>query len=132
MSEINRSLIIVKPKQPFLDWLHSVDPNDENLLPEDINDDATAYLIPEYGIPDEQSEIIEWCADFVFEHELWSWYTDKDVWPVGRNAEMFREWFDVEFHSLVFDVVGDTPLEHIDYDSLSHDAATIDPSSNGH
>ncbi|HEY6247433.1 MAG TPA: hypothetical protein VIX17_26020 [Pyrinomonadaceae bacterium] len=128
MAEINRSLIIVKAKQPFLDWLHSLDPEDDHEL-DDINSEPTAYLIPEYETPEEQEDIIKWCADFVFEYELWSWYTDEDMWPVGRDAAMFKEWFDVEFHSIVQDVVGDIPLKHIDYDSEAED---IDPSSNGH
>jgi hypothetical protein len=128
MAEINRSLIIVKPKQPFLDWLRSIDPEDKNLQPEEINDDATAYLIPELETPDQQDHIIDWCAEFVFEQELWSWYTDEDMWPVGRDVKMFREWFAIEFHSLVNDVVGDIPLKHIDYESEED----IEPSSNGH
>ena len=129
MAEVNRCLIIVKPKQPFLDWLRSVEPDDKDLQFEDINEDLTAYLVPEVETLDEQEEIIDWCAEFVFERELWSWYTDEDLWPVGRNAPMFREWFDIEFHSLVDDVVGDIPLQHVDYESESDD---IDPSSNGH
>src|SRR4030095_8614002 len=129
MAEINRSLIIVKPKQPFLDWLRSIDPEDKNLQPEEINDDATASLIPEIETADQQDQIIDWCAEFVFEQELWSWYTDEDMWPVGRDVKMFREWFAIEFHSLVDDVVGDIPLEHINYESEEND---IEPSSNGH
>jgi hypothetical protein len=132
MSEINRSLIIVRPKQPFLDWLSSLDPDNANLQPHDLNYDATAFLIPEFETDDAQREIIDWCAEYVFEHELWSWYTDQDLWPVGRNAEMFREWFEVEFHSLVFDLDSNTPLEHIEYDNSVNDESPIDPNSNGH
>jgi hypothetical protein len=128
MAVINRSLIVVKPKKPFLDWLNSVEPDDDDLQLEDINDDPTAYLVPQIIMEGEQEGIIDWCADFVFEQELWSWYTDEDLWPVGRNAAMFREWFDVESHSMVNDVVGDIPLEHIDYEESDE----VDPSSNGH
>lgn len=127
MPEINRSLIIVKAKQPFVEWLNSIDPEDESDL-DDVNDEPTAYLVPEYETNDEQEGIIEWCAEFVFEYELWSWCTDEDLWPVGRDAVMFREWFDVQFHSIVNDVVGDIPLEHIDY---GVGADLIEPGSNG-
>ena len=130
MAEINRSLIVIRPKQPFLDWLHSILDEDKIIDLEDINDDATAYLVPEVLSQDEEAGIIEWCADFVFEHELWSWYTDEALWPVGRDAAMFREWFDVEFHSVVNDLVGDVPLEHIDFEE--DDDEIIDASSNGH
>jgi len=127
MAEINRSLIIVRPKQPFLDWVRSIDPDDDTKM-EDIVDDPTAYLIPELGDESEEEDLIEWCAEFVFEYELWSWYTDEDLWPAERDVTMFRDWFEIEFRSLVNDVVGDIPLKHIDYD----DDDEIDPSSNGH
>ena len=49
-----------------------------------------------------------------------------------RDAEIFLEWFEIEFHSLVFDLDEETPLEHIDYDAEPDGPPTIDPSSNGH
>jgi hypothetical protein len=128
MAEINRSLIIVKPKQPFLDWVRSIEPDNDTDM-EDITDDPTAYLIPELGIEADEEDVIEWCADFIFEYELSSWYTEEDLWPVGRDVPMFREWFEVKFHSLVNDVVGDVPLLHVDYDDEADD---VDPNSNGH
>jgi len=113
MFEIDRSLIVVKPKQPFLDWAQTVD-YQEGLTLEQVREDATAYLIPEPWDKDEQAEILKWCYEFIFEAELESWYTDPDLWPQHRDLETFREWFDVEFHSLVFDLC-DEPIQVIDY-----------------
>jgi hypothetical protein len=46
----NRSILIVRTKQPVLDWLRSLpDPEDETTTLEFINDDAPAYLLPEYA-----------------------------------------------------------------------------------
>ena len=45
---------------------------------------------------------------------------------------MFREWFEVEFHSLVFDLDNGSPLEHIEGDNSLNDESPIDPNSNGH
>ena len=132
MQDINRSLMVVKPKQPFLDWARSLDAEDERLELKDVRDDSTAYLIPESETFDERADILEWCADFVFEEELRSWCTDEDLWPVVRDAEVFLEWFDIEFHSLVFDLDDETPLEHVDYDSEPDGPPFIDPGSNGH
>jgi len=132
MQDINRSLMVVKPKQPFLDWVRSVDSEDERLELKDLRDDATAYLIPEFETFDDRMEILEWCAGFVFDQELRSWYTDEDLWPGLRDAEIFLEWFDIEFHSLVFDLDEETPLQHIDYGSEPDGPPMIDPESNGH
>jgi len=125
MFEINRALIVVRPKQPFLDWVQAVD-YDEGLTLERVRKDPSAFLIPEFEFDDEQAAIIEWCYEDLFESQLESWYTDPAVWPQSRNLEMFLEWFDVEFQSLVFDLI-DAPIQTIDYGS-DDDAG---PGSNG-
>ena len=131
MREVNRGLIVLKPKQPFLDWIKSVDDHQLDLSLEYLHDDASAYLIPEWEDDNDHEEILSWCAEYLFEVELWGWYTDESLWPKKRDLETFRAWFDVEFHSLVFDVSEDR-LEHIDYDSDVDDDIIIDTNSNGH
>lgn len=125
MFEIDRSLIVLRPKQPFLDWVQAV-AYEEGLTLEEIREDPAAYLIPEFESDEEQTAILKWCYEFLFEALLESWYTDPDVWPKDRSLEMFLEWFDVEFQSLVFDLI-DEPIQTIDYDSEDDG----DPGSNG-
>src|SRR5262245_27708942 len=132
MPEINRCLMIVKPKQPFLKWVNSLESEDNaDLTLEELRNDSTAYLVPEYADDDEQAGIIEWCHKYVFEQELLAWYTTEDEWPQKRDQETFLKWFDVEFHSVVMDLDFETPLEHVDYDMESLDSMNGDPSSNG-
>jgi hypothetical protein len=50
MDIINRSAIIVKPAQPFLEWLHRVDPTSAHLTLDDLRREPTIYLLPEWGI----------------------------------------------------------------------------------
>jgi hypothetical protein len=114
MSEINRSLMVVKPKQPYLDWARSVFV-DEGFQLDDIRDDTSAYLIPEFEFLTDRMEILSWCLDFVFEEELYAWCTDRTTWPNQRDLNTFLQWFDVEFHSIVSDLTPDVPLEHLDY-----------------
>ena len=47
MEAINRSAIVVKPAQPFLDWLHRVDPTSAQLTLDDLSLEPTIYLLPE-------------------------------------------------------------------------------------
>jgi hypothetical protein len=129
MHEINRGLMLVRPKQPFLDWIRSVDEAPEILELEDIQDDCTTYLVPEFDSSDDEPAVIAWCWDVVFEQELFSWFTDESLWPANRTQDMFMEWFEIEFNSLVFDLVDDLPLERIEDDTTSSNG---DPSSNGH
>ena len=126
MFDIDRSLIVVRPKQPFLDWVQSVD-YEEGLTLEHVRHDPSAYLIPEVFYNDEQPAILQWCYEVVFEAELESWYTDPALWPQNRDLKMFFEWFEVEFHSGVFDLCDD-PIQIVD--DGPEDA--VDPDSNGH
>jgi hypothetical protein len=125
MFDIDRSLIVVRPKQPFLDWVQSVD-YEESLKLEHVRDDPSAYLIPELWYKEEQPAILTWCYEVVFEAELESWYTDPALWPPNRDLKVFLEWFDVEFHSGVFDLC-DGPIRILD-DASEDDG---EPNSNG-
>jgi hypothetical protein len=109
---INRCVVIVRAREPFLQWLKSLpDPSDVSL--EQANRDNTVYLLPEYGFDDEQEELIEQFFDIIFEEQLEGWWTDKSDWPSNRDLATFKKWFDVEFHSVVFDLV-DAPIEDED------------------
>ena len=104
MSEINRSLIILKPKQPFLDWAQTLDDEDENLTLEQLAEDSAAYLIPELWQDSDEQELLESFYDVLFEEQLEGWWTDEANWPQNRNLKMFLDWFEVEFHTQVFDL----------------------------
>lgn len=104
MAEINRSLIILKPKQPFLDWARTLDDEDKDFTLEKLREDSTTYLLPEVWDYDEHQKLLEPCYDILFEEELEGWWADETAWPKERDLKMFFDWFDVEFHSLVFDL----------------------------
>lgn len=113
MSEINRSLVILRPKQPFLDWGKTLDDEDKNFTLEQLGEDSTAYLIPELWDDSDQEELLESYYDVLFEEQLAGWWTDETAWPQKRNLKMFLDWFEVEFHSLVFDLC-DEPIRVIE------------------
>ena len=103
---LNRSLLIVRFKQPFLDWAVSLD--DSGLVPE--LGDETAYLVPEFDDEKEAERILKRVYEEVFERELTSWDTQESRWPKPRTLALFREWFDIQLHSMVEDL-GDDALE---------------------
>jgi len=47
MMTINRTAIVVKPDQSFLDRLHRADPTNNELSLEDLQREPTVYLRPE-------------------------------------------------------------------------------------
>ena len=107
---VNRCAITVQAKQAFLDWLRSLpDPVSVEMTLELINNEPHVYLLPEYEDANEQDKLLRQFFDIVFEMELDGWWTVEGDWPQNRNLKMFSKWFDIEFHSVVEDLV-DAPL----------------------
>lgn len=106
MVEIDRSAIVVIPKQPFVDWLNFIEPDDLLTL-ENIQKEPAAYLIPECESEEQLQEFLEKYCITIFEEQLASWFTDDTLWPVDRGFEIFCRWFAVSFHAIVFDLTED-------------------------
>jgi len=98
---LNRAVLIVRPKQPFLDWAAQLD--DSGLLPE-VDGEQTAYLVPVFEDDAERRRVLKLVYDEVFERELLGWHTDESAWPQDRTFAMFQKWFKVELHSVVEDL----------------------------
>jgi hypothetical protein len=111
MRIINRSAIIVEPKEPFLKWLHSIDPTSRELTLAELRDEPTVYLLPD--CEDEKAVVAALKRTFrtIFEAELEGWYKDRAVWPTPLTFRRFQSWFSVRFHSMVADMC-DFPLVH--------------------
>ena len=64
----------------------------------------------EAAVPEALEEWIKMNYEALFENDLQGWYTDESLWPKKRDLKLFREWFDVECHTVVEDTVG-VPIE---------------------
>lgn len=106
---INRTVVMLAPQQPFLDWLNNVDPDDEALSLEDLRQDNEVFLIPQFNDNSDSERWVEERWSFLFEHMLMGWIDDEAMWPQDRTLEMFREWFDIEIHTMAWDL-SDEPL----------------------
>ena len=101
---INRSLIIVRAKAPFLNWLKSL-PDPINLTLDQLNQDNKAYLVQEIESDKQREKILEHYFPLIVEEQLSGWWTDEGDWPEIEDLKVFREWFDVEIHSVVIDLL---------------------------
>ncbi|MDH3568067.1 MAG: hypothetical protein OEM61_12045 [Desulfobacteraceae bacterium] len=116
MFQINRSVAIIKPKQPFVDWANSVMDEDEQYSISDFNSDCSVILLPVVDSDEHAEAFIKKKFQDLFELELSSWIVVDDMWPENKTYKMFQEWFDVEFHSMVFDLLqSDIEKEPYDY-----------------
>ena len=110
---INRACVLLKYKEPMLDWINTADPTGENpdLTMEQANEDRTVYLVHE-EVADSPEMLEGWLkqnCDTLFEGELECWYSDESVWPLNRDFKLFMKWFSAECHSAVEDTL-DTPI----------------------
>ena len=113
---LNRAVLIVRPKQPYLDWAASLD--DAGVLP-DPSGEQTAYLIPDCETEEETWDFIEAASGEVFERELFGWSADPERWPENRDFATFQEWFSIEVHTVVEDLVDDELID--DHEELLGD-----------
>jgi len=111
---LNRAALLLRYKQPFLDWINAVDPShsSESLTLVDVEDDRTIYLVE----VEDEDELARWLGQHhkeLFEEELNGWYTDPALWPRDRSLKTFKEWCSFELHTVVVDA-GSSPLEDDD------------------
>jgi len=98
---IDRNAILVRPKQPFFDWVNGLFNDGTQVTGKD---ECNIYLIREM---DSNEAILRWVRrhfDELFTNELNDWYTDEERWPQDRTFKLFSAWFDVEVHSMVLDL----------------------------
>ncbi len=70
---VDRSAAVLKPKQPFLDWLNNLPGNDIILSLDEVRSDCTVVLIPEVIEQEDGIARVDDIADKLFEMELSSW-----------------------------------------------------------
>ena len=107
---INRAAIILKYKAPAILWINEADPHNEDpgISAEEVNSDSPVYLISDEDAdtPETVEHWIKLNHKIVFENELEGWYTDPSLWPKKRTLKIFKEWFNIECHTMLIDTVG--------------------------
>jgi len=103
---VNRGMLVVKAKEPFREWVISLEGHSDISIQE-INDDCTAYLIPEYEDDRQRDSVLKKVYADIFAEQLFDWCVDEDIWPQKRTFTLFNKWFELEFHSVVADMAED-------------------------
>ena len=108
---LNRAALILRYKQPFVDWINAADPSPtfHALTLAEVNQEHTVYLVD----VEDEDQLVQWIErnyQELFEEELNGWHTDPPLWPRDRSLEMFEEWCSFELHPVVVDTRA-SPLE---------------------
>ncbi len=103
---VNRMLVILRPRQPFVVWANRLREEDEpEITLDELREDPTSFLIPQFEFMEDAVGWVRENYDLLFETQLWQWTTERHLWPVDRSWEVFQEWFDVELLASPWDVV---------------------------
>ena len=111
MKMLNRSAISVQLKQPFVDWINSLDESEgEQVTLDEVNLEATSYLIPELEDENALEDFIDERYFELLENELFSWEDDDSFWPDDMDRALFDEFLDIKLSFMVFDLDEQAPL----------------------
>lgn len=102
---VNQAAVIVKVKQPYVDWANKLPDNSGMVVSvEELNKSPHTYLIPIYDMSPDIEAFAENVKPYIFENELNGWCTYEPWWPENRSPKMFDEWFDISISELIFDL----------------------------
>jgi hypothetical protein len=110
LSLTDRSVAIIKPRQPLVDWVNRIVPLSTPLSLELVQQDCTAIVVPDLGDLEATLEYLEPVKPLLLEMELEGWDRDPSDWPEELTAELFDAWFDLEVHSFAWQLT-DVPAE---------------------
>lgn len=104
MRRVKRTALVVKPKQPYIEWANGLDEGGVK-LGDEFTPEHTIYLVEDItgDLVDVEAIIAPHFAA-IFEEELNDWHRVERDWPVNRDLTLFQAWFDVEVHSMVLDL----------------------------
>jgi hypothetical protein len=121
MYEVNRSVAVIRPREPFLQWLKSLPGTQEQELTlETLRQSSNALLIPPADDADTLADFLRAHVESIFQAELADWCDDEQLWPHPLSAELFAQWFEIDIHGILTDMV-DSPLEREAFVALKMD-----------
>lgn len=116
---VNRSLVVIRKKQPYVDWANALPDRSENeiknpITVDEINREPAAYLIPEILDDRDLDAYLDSMWIILFEMLLADWSLEPNWWPKKRSRKMFNNWFEISLHTMVYDMWGREPLDYTD------------------
>jgi hypothetical protein len=103
MKMLNRFALVVRPSVPFIEWASGVGGEPMSKVIQDLGQEPTIYLIPESRACELTDTVLKPHWRTIFTEALEGWSTDKKVWPKSISLPMFREWFRVDFVTILMD-----------------------------
>ena len=97
---INRTALVLKPKQPFHDWLLSVEPGNDF---SDALQEGDVYLLSDYEKNQPNAKLAEAKFRLPFYRPVEQLVRRRRLWPQNRTMAMFKEWFEYSLFTTILD-----------------------------
>ena len=101
---INRAALIVRPRQPYVDWANSVDDEGPRAILQELRTDPSIYLVKSIDFTEDFDLLVDDSWEWIFREQLNGWMRDVDSWPENKTRGMFLEWFDCELSTMIWDM----------------------------
>ena len=95
--------LVLRRKQPFIDWLKEVDSKAGSENDYDFPGDYGTYLVTNVSTTAEVENFLRNHFKELFKNELAEWH-ESAFWPEELSYELFCRWFEVEVHRQVYGV----------------------------
>ena len=102
---INRAALIVRPKQPYVEWANSMDDGGSKAILKQLRESPSIYLVESIDFLEDFDLLIEDNWEWIFKEQLNGWICDPDLWPHGLTRDMFLKWFDCELSTMIWDML---------------------------
>ncbi len=102
---INRAGLIVRPKQPYVDWANSVDDDGPRADLQALRASPSIYLVESIDFLEDFKLLVDDTWEWIFKEQLNGWMRAPDSWPEELTREMFLEWFDCELSTMIWDML---------------------------
>lgn len=107
---VNRGVLVVKPREPFIQWVASLGEWSLEDARQSAAQDCTAYLLPPSDSLEPDPAVMRAVYRYIWERELADWCIDPARWPQPRPRAQFREWFELTWCDMALDLC-EVPLE---------------------
>ena len=101
---IDRTAVVLKPTEAFLEWLKAADSDLPDLTLSQLRANCSVFLIPEFDEPEQAVAYFDERHREIFAAELSGWMIDQAQWPQDMGLETFWRFFELEVHDTVLDL----------------------------
>ncbi len=101
---VDRTAVVLKPTDKFLQWLKTADENMPDLTLAQVRANCSVYLVAQFDEPEAVVSYFDDRYQQIFEAEISGWDVPKSQWPQDMSLKAFWEYFEIDIHDMVLDM----------------------------